>query len=419
MKKNLFFLAVAAVAFAACSNDETVAVNESQGEAISFIPVVNNMTRANGPGVKSTWATGDMFNVYASYDAAKYFQADFTKEEGTNFTSVNKYYWPNDISSSKKVVFTAIWGATQVVDNPGKIASYAPADNAADQMDVLLAKEEFSAKPTGGVVQMNFRHTLSQIVVQAKNSNPNLKFTITGVRVGYVEKTGAFTYNGGVTTTNEVAANATAGTVTSGATMIAQNNWSNTEMTGETADKAYAYKYDQASNLVLAGQVDASTAFTSGWNPWLLLPQNQTAASAYVTTQTGTVISGSTAEGYEEVTASTIYQMKPNFNGAYLALQMTVENYVGGAAAGTIVSKQWCYWPITIAWNPGYKYTYTIDVAGGGYQPVDTDNDGVFDPVLDGAVIVFAPTCTIDAWIEYDNDGSTSGVQTIPVSGGN
>ena len=43
MKKKLLILAVAGLALASCSNDETVAVNES--DAISFRPLINNATR--------------------------------------------------------------------------------------------------------------------------------------------------------------------------------------------------------------------------------------------------------------------------------------------------------------------------------------------------------------------------------------
>jgi hypothetical protein len=416
MKKNLLILAAAALAFAACSNDEMVAsVDTSQSNAISFRPLTTNITRTNGPGVKSTWETGDLFNVYASFKGIKYFQDDFTKQDGTNFTSENKHYWPADISSTNKVVFTAVWGATQKTDNPGVIEDYAPASEAASQMDVLLALEEYSAKPsensTAGAAKLNFRHTLSQIVVNAKNSNPNLKVTISGVRVGYVQMQGDFNYGSGVvTTTQETEANGNAGTITDGVTLISQSCWTNDAMSGEATDKANTYKYNQASALVLSGKVDASTAFTSGWTPWILLPQTQSAATGYVTPQSGTVIKNATASGYEEITASSIYQANPNLNGSYLALQMTIENYVDSEAKGTIVDKQWCYWPIAFTWNPGYKYTYTIDVAGGGYQPIDTDGDGNLDPVLEGATIVFAPTCTIDYWVVASGTPVTGGM---------
>ena len=112
MKKYLLIMAVAALALTSCSSDETIAVN--QGDAISFRPLVNNLTRtANGAGLKASWETGDVLHVYADYYGAKLFQDDFTKESSGGFNSSTKHYWPTDISSTKKVTFTAFWGAAQ------------------------------------------------------------------------------------------------------------------------------------------------------------------------------------------------------------------------------------------------------------------------------------------------------------------
>lgn len=56
-KNNLLILAVAALGFAACTNDETTAVNEKLAEsnAISFrANVAGNMRDANAAGVKNS-----------------------------------------------------------------------------------------------------------------------------------------------------------------------------------------------------------------------------------------------------------------------------------------------------------------------------------------------------------------------------
>lgn len=415
MKKSLFILATAAIALASCSKDKTVEVNETllNGDEISFRGLESGVKKApNAAGVKTIWEENDQFNVYANYNSAKYFQDDF-KHNGSTFSSTNKYYWPSNIGTKYTLeeyntakstsldqsafdalsdlektkpeaimTFTAIWGATQTDGTAGEVAAYSPASVAASQKDILVAQHQSIEKESP--VPMNFRHALSQIIVKAKNSNPNLKVTITGVRIGYVKTQGTLSYASGVSDTQD-------------ASNIAQGNWSCTDFAGTpTTTTANDYKYDQIVSLTLTGKVDDAQGLLS-YAPWLLLPQNMTNADTdsdgtpnYATTKNGT-----------KGTAN------PDFAGSYIALNMQVENYNGSSATGTIVSTQWCYWPITTAWNPGYKYTYTIDVAGGGYEPEDTDNDGEGDPVLDGAVITFSISCTIDGW--DDSEVAVSG----------
>ncbi|MBQ7452571.1 MAG: hypothetical protein IJV60_08480, partial [Prevotella sp.] len=50
-------------------------------------------------------------------------------------------------------------------------------------------------------------------------------------------------------------------------------------------------------------------------------------------------------------------------------------------------------------WLPGHKYTYTLDLAGGGYFPTNQENtDENLDPILKNAEIFFL-TPTVDEWI--------------------
>lgn len=373
MKGNLYILAVACLALASCSNDETVATRHDPNE-ISFRPLIDGTTRSTaGPKAGGTnFETGDVINVYADlYDASansnsKYFQADFTKQSTGGFTSVTKYYWPT-FESGDKLTFTAIYGATQKDGTAGKIEAYSPATEAASQMDVMVAKKETTAKEPA--VVLNFRHALSQIVVKVKNSDASLDFDITGVRIGYVSTTGDFTYSGGVTTPQEAS-----GHTTPTNTLVAANNWTNLNAASATT------KYDQASTGTITAVQDA-TALTS-FNSWLLIPQTQTAFSAYTS---GTKVEPSAA---------------PVVDGSYIALELEIYNYTGSARGSKLVAKQWCYWPCSFNWNPGYKYTYTVDLAGGGYQPgnVDTTEATTLDKVL-GDVIVFSPDCTVDFWV--------------------
>lgn len=358
MKKTLLLLVAAAMALTACN--KTVTVEENLGDAISFRPLTNNMTKAaNAAGLKTSFESGDVFNVYAAHNGSKYFQDNFTSD-GATFSSTNKYYWPSDVATNH-VTFTAIWGATQKADTPGYIDDFAPAAAVDSQKDVLVARHESSTKESP--VTMNFRHVLSQIFVKAQNTNPNLEVQVYNVRVGYISTTGDFDYD-----------KTSAGAATDAAGYVPQAKWTNVAAVASN-------KYDQAATLTLTGTTAASNL--SSFTPWLLLPQNMVTA----------------ATGYNTATTSVVDPTSPDLATSYIALDMEIRNNSTGKPV--IVARQWCYWPISTDWNPGYKYTYTIDVAGGGYQPTDTvGDDKTLDPVLSGAVIVFDPACTIDAWTD-------------------
>jgi hypothetical protein len=75
---------------------------------------------------------------------------------------------------------------------------------------------------------------------------------------------------------------------------------------------------------------------------------------------------------------------------------MTIKSNANDA---TIVSEGWAIWPVAFTWVPGKKYTYIVDLAGGGYSETNTDTDEDLDPILGGAEIKFV-TVTVDNWTE-------------------
>lgn len=361
MKKYYFILAAAALGFASCSNDETIeSAALSESNEISFRPIVNGVTRASE---KSGWATNDVINVYAEYkvgsaDATKYFQADFTKQADANFTSVAKYYWP--AMDGNQMTFTSFYGVGQSTTTAGTLAgTFTPNATAASQTDIMYARKTLTA--IEAPVVLNFRHMLSQVNVNVKNTNSSLKFSVTGVRIGYVSTSGT---------------SFACTTVTTGDGNLAQNTWTPAALTGTDVEKANSNKYDQTfAAFAVTGTTDATPI--TGFNTWMLIPQTQTTATDYAQTKSG---------------ASTD---NPELNGAYIAIQMSIMN--NDASGTSLVSSQWCYWPITLNWTPGYKYTYTVDLAGGGYQPDDQNNTAGLDKILNSPIEISAD-CTIDTW---------------------
>ena len=321
MKKNLFILGIAALAFAACSNDEVVEVN--QGEAISFRPLVNNVTRAVA---KTAFATSDVIDVYADYNGSKSFQDNFTKLADGNFTSTTKHYWPSDIGTgapAKAMTFTAFYGAEQSSTTAGSLAAtYTPDAAASDQTDLLFAKHSTTEKEVP--VVLNFRHMLSQINVLVKNTNNGISAEITGVRIGYVKTSGTFAYSGDATDTKN-----------SG--KLNQNTWTPTDFTAPGSGETYAnnYKYDQTVSKTINGTADAGTL--TSYVPWMLIPQNMAGSSTQ----------------YQNTKADGDADDIPDLGGAYIALKMTIYNWNGSARGAVIAGEQWCSWPITTVWRPG------------------------------------------------------------------
>lgn len=86
-----------------------------------------------------------------------------------------------------------------------------------------------------------------------------------------------------------------------------------------------------------------------------------------------------------------------------------------GTGNGTLIEDAsedgyWAIWPVDFNWAPGKKYTYTIDLGGGGYwEKNKKGDDTALDPVLDGAVIQFV-TVTVDDW-----DNNAVNVPAAPV----
>ena len=386
MKTKLLILAVAVLALASCSNDEVVqTAATSDANTISFRPLMTGVTRA---AAKSAFADNDVIDVWAVYNSAKYFQDDYTYNSTTGFTSTEPHYWPSDVST-KNVTFNAVYGSTTNDGTRTKLTTrcrvaHAPHTAAASQTDMLVAQHTSSTKET--TVTLNFRHALSQIVVQAKNTNPNLKVSIRGVRVGFVAQEGYLLYEGDT----DLRQAETDGSITGGVTLISTIQWHN-----DSPSNANANKYDQTGLTAteLVGNASDAAHTITGFSNWMLLPQTMREHTTESSNMVYTTQENGSATG------------DPKLTGSYLALYMKVENYYNSAVNGEIVAYQWCYWPITTNWLAGKKYTYIIDAAQGGYQPtnVDTTESTDLDEILGGLEIRFSPSTTIEAWVTEAN----------------
>ena len=371
MNKQIFILAMAAFGFVACSSDETVAVNQNDSDAITFRPIVNGTTRAAdidaGSGTYGLQTLG--FTVFANVGSSEtnYFpETAFTYSDGT-YTSGTKYYWPSSgtldffayqysQSAYNTVTHTALTKAFTVT----------PSATAANQTDLVVACTTGKSKASNSAgVTLNFRHAESKITVQLKNTSTTLKVTVKDVAIGYLNTTGTYTYSGSTTNTDTDHASE----------YLKFADWTAKSGTGSYTQTATTTSYTSA------------TATAALPESFILIPQALTTATAY---------SGTTPRVGDTPGSP--------FNGAFITVELKIQNattdaYIVGGGENYVTA----LWPLPAGtWNPGYHYTYTVDLAGGGYYPDNRDTNTDLDPILGGAEIKFVDV-TVDSWSDQTN----------------
>lgn len=362
--KRFFFGAFGLLALASCSNDELTSVNRD-GDEIAFSVVTNSATRAADVYCNNNKPSG--FEVWATYDGATYINGDQitynennSKWENTSGTR----YWPDG-----EVSFFAHVNAGDAFNWNGgqpKIENFMVGTDVATQQDLLYAVKTAS-KGTDGKAELNFRHALSQIVFQAKNTNPNLYVEISGVSVCKVKNQGTFTYPTDDTSDKVGEHNG------SGSIDYDNQNWGTWSTSG-------TQKYDVTFNPVA-------------------LNGNKTATAVSLTSanQTGKEFNGQamlllpqTSTKWDVGTNATIGKPE-NQTGTYFLVKCRIYNVAGNVVD---TEKDVCLWgengaenvaiPVALNWEQGKKYIYTFVFGdgNGGYDPDPDDPDPDPTPVL-------------------------------------
>lgn len=193
MKKSMFFLAMAAVAMSSCSKDETSQVN--MGDAIHFrTSMGTRMAELNSGDILSE------FTVSADKGTGTaYFQNVLFKNNSGEYTSDSPIYWPSDGSSLTFYAFTNLPenAVTEFTDESKMINNFQIATdvtaNTTAQLDFVSTDPKTSTKPEAdGAVQLEFKHRLAQVQIQAKSANTNYEFRVAGYRFGRFYTTADF-----------------------------------------------------------------------------------------------------------------------------------------------------------------------------------------------------------------------------------
>lgn len=375
MKKHLWIFAAAAVALAACSNDDTITVNQGIEEAntISFNTIVEGQTRAVG----ITTANLASFYVTARRGSDIYFGAtpvEFAKDGSTtSYRSSTKYYWPSEGKLDFYAFAPAAGTGSTITRTDSTHFSVTPATAPASQQDFVYGVVRQQDKTTGGTgVALNFRHAMSNVIIQLKNSSTDKKVTVGNVAIGYILPTGAFApvFNAG----GDQIGFCTNGTNISNVTAASETNYY--IVPGAWTASGDRTSYTQAATTT---SYTSSTATTALPADMILVPQTLENAAAYSAATAGS-----------------------GFNGACITVQVKIQDAQDHYLAGTANNFVTAMWPLAATqWLPGHKYTYTLDLAGGGYYTTNQDANEDLDPILENAEIFFLDP-TVDAWIAAD-----------------
>ena len=208
MKKLMFLLPLAALTIASCSNDEglTTQQKEIEKEAVVIRPLVQSNTR----GEAITLANLSGFKVFAdntdnSNPALDGAFADVVTSsgDGSTWSTGSVHYWKNDDESNtfgnNTAKFLGVYPSdlfTETTYPSTHDLELSSIKDGRKLQDIMVAYNTGNRVSNGtSGVALNFKHVLSQIVIQAANKNTEeRKIEIVGVKLANVKQNGTLTF---------------------------------------------------------------------------------------------------------------------------------------------------------------------------------------------------------------------------------
>ncbi|MBN2915793.1 MAG: fimbrillin family protein, partial [Prevotella sp.] len=197
MKKAFYMMAAAAIALSSCSSEETTDVAKSS--SITFRTSVGLNSRGTATtteNLRNIWVSAFYKTTGSAFEDVK-----FINNGGTStsfFDENNNHYW----EKNRTYRFIAIapiktdWATTSSFSKDEvTFTGVSPKTTIPDQQDLVIGNADGSeaTNATAGVT-LNLKHVLSQIKIQALNRNPNLIYTIRGIRISTVATSGDLKY---------------------------------------------------------------------------------------------------------------------------------------------------------------------------------------------------------------------------------
>ena len=394
------------MAMASCSQDETIGINHD-GDEITFNVVTNNATRAADVFCNQNLPGG--FYVSAISDGKTYIDKDHVTGSNGNWTNTSgTRYWPEtpvDFYAHVNGEASYKWSVDGAGKATAKFENFTVNPTVGSQVDLLYAVKTNQNK-ADGKVNLNFRHALSQIVFQAKNTNANLYVEIAGVSVANVGGTNTFTFPSADTETN-----------------IKHNN------------------YDTDGDGVYETGEFGSITYDDSWGSWVALtqgtkkydvdfektpvPGNNTLVSLTTANETDKEYNSNAMLLLPQTTTAWDPETDPlpgtGNTGSYLLVDCAIFNVAGDDYADGDV----CLWgepqgsgwttkelaiPVAFDWQQGKKYVYTLvfGEGNGGYDPDPDPDPDPEDP--DPVLVPITFEITVDEFVPVNGGEIESGI---------
>lgn len=414
----MYLIPLAAVALASCSNEsidsqeKRVALNE--GAALNIAPAIQG-TR----GTITTDANFTEFRVIASATGGNFLTTDGASTVPDLSASTANYVSKGN-SFEETVTLNASTGKWSIGSEgaywwesksmTGNFAAYAPYNQGftpsnaytvetalANQKDIIVAYNTGTGSDFTSGVPLNFQHTMSQVIIKALNKDASThKIEVAGIRLNGLKSTGTLTLP-------------TSSTASGTFSWDSYTPWAvNSSAVATYNDRGT--NANENSNSQVVTLTTAATQLTD--TPFLLMPQTTAKADLSATTVSGAYIS------------VLIRMTKLDGNTVlFPTWDTTVSDAANQASAGTRYA--YVAIPVDIAWNPGYKYTYTLNFSSTGIgkvdptQPTDApdkattgfptghdtgggDGGDPGDDIIDSPVQLYF-TVTVDEWTDGGN----------------
>lgn len=257
MKKNLFFVAAAALMLASCSNDvkldeNIVPVGSNKQQEIAFAPLAKKAHRKPAAAadtyqyaIDGTDFPHDLNMYVAAYmvepTAGNYFAGtQFVYNEGkANWAGATAKYWPLSECYINFLAYANVTGSAAFNNTtPASAAVISQTDNSSTQTDLMYAIGNGAVTKSAGVLQfpakvdMQFKHAQAWVDFYVKaNSDTETAITVNSITLKGAKYAGTYTITH--TNYNAKASQSVAGAWTSlgGAANVAVPGWSAAALT--------------------------------------------------------------------------------------------------------------------------------------------------------------------------------------------